>query len=96
MILLFLLGYAFNLTSKFTTLTDKLMERNDMAGDTFGERTMNPITEIGKAFDIAPMGGGFGTQQVGGVYAETGLMKFRNFENQFPRLILETGILGLA
>jgi O-antigen ligase/polysaccharide polymerase Wzy-like membrane protein len=96
LILVFLLSYASNLTSKFTTLADKVMERNDMAGDTFGERTMDPIREIGVAFDIAPMGGGFGTQQVGGVYAETGLMKFRNFENQFPRVILETGILGLA
>jgi len=30
------------------------------------------------------------------VYAETGLMKFRHFENQFPRIVMETGILGLA
>jgi O-Antigen ligase len=96
LVVIFLLAYASNLSSKFTDLADKVMERNEMAGDSFGERTLDPITEIGVAFDIAPMGDGFGTQQVGGVYAETGLMKFRNFENQFPRLVIETGILGLA
>jgi hypothetical protein len=96
LILIFLIGYSSNLNSKFTALSDKVLERNAMAGDTFGERTLDPITEIGQAFEIAPIGGGFGTEQVGGVYAETGLMKFRHFENQFPRIIIETGILGLA
>jgi hypothetical protein len=94
--LIFLVGYSSNLNSKVTALSDKVLERNAMAGDTFGERTLDPITEIGQAFEIAPIGGGFGTEQVGGVYAETGLMKFRHFENQFPRIIIETGILGLA
>jgi hypothetical protein len=96
LILIFLIGYSSNLNSKFTDLSDKVLERNEMAGDTFGERTMDPITEIGTAFEIAPFGGGFGTEQVGGVYAETGIMAFRHFENQFPRIILETGVLGLA
>jgi hypothetical protein len=94
--LIFLIGYSSDLSSKVTDLSSKVLERHELAGDTFGERTMDPITEIGAAFDTAPFGGGFGTEQVGGVYAETGLMKFRHFENQFPRIIIETGILGLA
>ena len=94
--LIFLIGYSSNLGSKVTDLSDKVLARHELAGDTFGERTMDPITEIGAAFETAPIGGGFGTEQVGGVYAETGLMKFRHFENQFPRIIIETGILGLA
>ena len=94
--LIFLIGYSSNLSSKVTGLAGKVVERHELAGDTFGERTMDPITEIGVAFETAAFGGGFGTEQVGGVYAETGLMKFRHFENQFPRIIIETGILGLA
>jgi hypothetical protein len=93
---IFLVAYSVNLSSKFTALSDKLLQRSEMAGDSFGERTLNPISEIGDAFETAPMGGGFGMQQVGGVYAETGIMAFRSWENQFPRLVIETGILGLA
>jgi hypothetical protein len=94
--MIFLVGYAFDLNSKVAPLADKLVERMDEATDTFEGRTLDPITEIGLAFEMAPIGAGFGTEQVAGVYADTGTMNFRNFEGQFPRLVLETGILGLA
>jgi hypothetical protein len=93
---MFVVGYAFDLNQKVTALGDKVVERMDEASDTLEGRTMDPITEIGSAFIMAPMGGGFGTEQVAGVYADTGRMDFRSFESQFPRIVLETGILGLA
>jgi hypothetical protein len=94
--LIFLLAYSANLTSRFASLGDKVLERMDAANDTFQGRALGPITDIGLAFEIAPIGRGFGTEQVAGVYAETGVMDFRNFEDQFPRIIMETGILGFA
>jgi hypothetical protein len=32
---------------------------------------------------------------VGGMFAQTGVMSFRTFEAQFPRIVLETGLIGL-
>jgi hypothetical protein len=94
--MLFLVGYAFDLNSKVTAVADKFVERMNTVSDTFEGRTLDPITEIGEAFEMAPIGQGFGTEQVAGVYAETGVMDFRSFEGQFARVVLETGILGLA
>jgi len=94
--MMFLVGYAFDLNPKVANFADKLVQRMDESSDTFQGRTLDPITEIGSAFEIAPMGQGFGTEQVAGVYARTGVMDFQTFEGQFSRIVLETGILGFA
>ncbi len=90
------IGYAFNLNPMIVKLSDTVIERHELAGDTVESRTLDPILQIGPAAAIAPMGLGFGTEQVAGVFAETGVMAFHRFEWQFPRLVLETGLIGLA
>jgi hypothetical protein len=96
LVTMFLVGYAFDLNSKVADFADKVAARMDEASDTFQGRTLDPITDIGLAFAMAPMGRGFGTEQVAGVYAETGEMDLRTFEDQLPRVVLETGIFGLV
>jgi hypothetical protein len=61
---IFLLAYSVNLSSKFTALSDKLLQRGaKWRAIHSGERTLNPITEIGEAFEIAPMGGDLGSNR---------------------------------
>ena len=90
------IGYAFNLNPIMVTLSDTVIERHELADDSVESRMLDPIFQIGPAADTAPIGVGFGTEQVAGVFAETGVMNFHRFEWQFPRLVLETGLIGLA
>lgn len=76
--------------------SDVLMARNEAAGDTFEERVLFPVTDTFEAISSAPFGVGFGSEQVAGVFAETGVMSFRQFEAQFPRIVMETGLMGLC
>lgn len=76
-------------------VSDVLMERHETSGDTVEGRVFDPVITAVTAAEIAPLGQGFGTEQVGGVFAESGIMNFASFEDQFPRIILETGIIGL-
>jgi len=89
------LGYVFNLNSVVVKLSDTVIARHESSDDTIEGRTVGPFLEAGLATEIAPLGSGFGTEQVAGVYAETGVMSMRRFESQFARLVIETGLIGL-
>jgi hypothetical protein len=45
---------------------------------------------------MAPLGNGFGTEQVGGQYYATGQADFNHYECLLPRLAMETGVMGLV
>src|SRR5206468_9790440 len=90
-----LVGAGFGLNKRFSEATSELLRRHELATDTVEERVFDPITEVADAAKMAPEGNGFGTEQVGGIYADYGVMSLRTFESQFPRLVLETGVLGL-
>jgi len=91
-----LIGYAFNLNQSVAQWTDIVLERHEASEETIEGRTLGPIMDIVPATELAPGGLGFGSEQVAGVFADTGAMNLRLFENQFPRLILETGLIGFA
>lgn len=75
--------------------SDTLLARNEAAED-IEQRLTPPISEVMQLVSFVPIGAGFGSEQVGGVFAETGVMSFRQFESQFSRIIMETGALGLV
>ena len=83
------------ITPVFSELGEGLMQRSEGASDTFNERAFGQLNETVSALKMAPLGNGFGTQQVGGVYAATGEAGFNGFESPLPRLVMETGALGL-
>jgi O-Antigen ligase len=93
--LFILLAFYFGVSSKFFELRDGMLERHETAGDTIEGRTFGQVHEAIEALDTAPFGRGFGTEQIGGNYYSSGEMKFTTYENQLPRLVLETGITGL-
>jgi hypothetical protein len=90
-----LIGYALSFNPVILRLTQTVIERHEMSEDTVEGRTLDPILQVGEAAAIAPTGLGFGTEQVAAVFVDTGTMNFRQFEYQFPRLVLETGLIGL-
>ena len=74
------LSYAMNFNSMVADLSNTLAQRDEEAGDTVEGRLFDPVTEIVSAAQVAPLGAGFGSEQVGGVFAEVGVMSFRNFD----------------
>jgi hypothetical protein len=86
---------SFGLTAVFSEMWSGVEARHESGGDTFKERVFGQLGETVVALKTAPQGNGFGTEQVGGNYALTGIKSFTNFETQLPRLVLETGALGL-
>jgi hypothetical protein len=81
---------------RFTQLGRAVIERHEAGEDTFAQRAFGQLKEGCEAAAVAPFGAGLGTEQVGGNYAANGTMSFTNFETQLPRIVVETGILGLA
>ena len=92
---LLIIGFAFNLTPVFVRLSNTVLERHEVSEESVEERVTDPIEQIIPAADLAFAGRGFGLEQVGGVFADYGIMSFRTFEYQFPRLVLEAGAVGL-
>jgi O-antigen ligase len=88
-------GYALSFNPLVERLSDTVIARHESSDDTIEMRTVGPFLESGLAIEMAPLGSGFGTEQVAGVYAETGIMSMRRFESQFARLVMETGLVGL-
>jgi O-antigen ligase len=93
---LFAIGYALSFNPLLVRLTDTVIARHEAADDTVEERTVDPFLDAGIAAQIAPLGAGFGTEQVAGVYAETGVMSLGHFESQYARIVMETGLIGLV
>ncbi|HEV2394156.1 MAG TPA: hypothetical protein VG146_17525 [Verrucomicrobiae bacterium] len=71
-------------------------ERQEHATDTLRERIFGHASEVISALRQAPLGRGFGTEQMGGSFYATGEMNFKEYEGQFPRMVMETGAAGLA
>ena len=87
---------VFDILPIFSELGRGLRERHEEAADTFQERAFGQFEEGYAALKVAPLGMGLGTEQVAGNFYATGVMSFTNFETQLPRLVMETGALGLA
>jgi O-antigen ligase len=87
--------FAIGRASLLERATDTLMARNEAAED-IEQRLTPPIGEAVELIGVVPLGAGFGSEQVGGVFAETGVMSFRQFESQLSRIVMEAGALGLA
>jgi len=85
----------FNLASNFTDLADGWLLRNETAGDSFQERTWGQFSEGREALFDGTIWKRVGTEQVGGNYYTDGTVSFTTFETQLPRLVMETGILGV-
>jgi O-antigen ligase len=92
--LLVLILFALGRVSLFQRASDTLLVRNEAAED-IEQRLTPPIAEVAELVGVVPLGAGFGSEQVGGVFAETGMMSFRKFESQFSRIVMEMGVLGL-
>ncbi len=76
--------------------SDVLMARTEAADDTIEQRVLFPLNDVLEVSSVAPFGAGFGSEQVGGMFIDTGTMSFRSFEGQFPRIIIEAGVLGVV
>jgi O-antigen ligase len=94
-VILLAVGYALSFNPVVERLTDTIIARHESSDETIEGRTVGLFVEAGLATEIAPFGLGFGTEQVAGVYAETGMMGMRRVETQFARVVIETGLLGL-
>jgi len=88
--------FALGKISSVEYASNNLLSRHEQSGETVEERLVLPIGDILEAASVAPFGSGFGSEQVGGIFMQTGVMSFRTFEAQFPRIVLETGLIGLA
>jgi hypothetical protein len=86
----------FDFNTTFSTLQDGLIERHETSEDSIEERAFGQLEETLQALNTVPIGTGLGTEQIGANYYKSGVMQFTTYENQLPRLVLETGILGLV
>jgi O-antigen ligase len=93
---IFAIGYSLSFNPVLVRLTDTVIARHAAADDTVEGRTVDPFLDAGIAVQLAPLGAGFGTEQVAGVYAETGVMSLGHFESQYARIVMETGLIGLV
>ena len=80
----------------FVGLGEGLIDRQENAGDSFTTRAVGQLEECLTALSAAPLGAGLGTEQTAGNYFKGGVMRFTSFETQLPRLVMETGFLGLV
>ena len=90
---LFLVGGG---AAKMRALWNGVIARQQVAGDSATERALGQLSETWQVIKTDPWGRGPGTEQIGGNYAASGLMSFTNYETQFPRIVMETGVVGLV
>jgi hypothetical protein len=94
--LLYLAIIMLGVMPTFSELGQELIQRQDSAGDSFNSRAFGQFQEAYEALIIAPFGNGLGTEQVAGNYYSNGATGFTTYETQMPRVVMETGILGLV
>jgi len=94
--LMILAAFALGVGSGARQMVNAVLERHEQGGDSFQERAFGQLSQAAAVAGVAPFGSGLGTEQVAANYAATRTMKFTTFEDQMPRLILETGVLGLV
>jgi len=95
-VLFVILLVSFDLNTTFSRLQEGLIERHETSEDSMEVRAFGQLDEALQALYTAPIGIGLGTEQIGGNYYKSGVMQFTTYENQLPRLVLETGIAGLV
>jgi hypothetical protein len=84
------------LAGKFSAVADVMgavVKRQNTASDTFAERFSAPFMEALQAVSEVPLGQGLGTEQVAGNYMR-GVIGFTTYETEFPRVVMECGIIG--
>ena len=86
----------FEVTTTFFEPGQGLLLRAEASKDTTEERGLGQFEEALMALDMAPLGNGLGTEQVGRYHYSQGEMADTTFESQLGRLVLETGVFGLA
>jgi hypothetical protein len=96
-VLVCLLGWALGFAPVFQRLATGLLERQEEVsenGESSSNRMFGQLEEAAEAAAYVPFGNGLGTEQVAATFLSTGRRGFNNFETQFPRIILDTGIIG--
>lgn len=88
-------AWGAGLLPEMARMAKAVVARHQTAEDTVWGRTFFQLIEGTAAAVHAPFGTGLGTEQTGGNYALNRVRSFTTFENQLPRLVLETGVLGL-
>jgi len=86
---------GFGITPIFSDLGEGLLERAENSGDTIQDRSFGGFGDIITVSQSAPLGGGFGMYQSSGVYAESGATDLNTLEGPLPRMVMETGVIGL-
>lgn len=84
------------MADRFQTMALGTFDRFESAGDSNLQRSFGQWEEMWLALSTHPMGTGLGTEQVGGNYAVKGRAGLTTYETQFPRIVAEFGVLGLA
>jgi O-antigen ligase len=78
-------------TAEIFTTTSR---RHEMVHDPATRRLLTLIEAMPQAISDAPFGNGLGTEQVGGNYYASGRMRFSTTESEWPRIVMEIGVLG--
>jgi len=87
---------SFEVTTTFLKLGHGLLLRVQTSNDTTQERSLGQFEEALTALQMAPLGNGLGTEQIGRYHYSQGEMASTTFESQWGRLVLETGAFGLV
>ncbi len=82
------------LAERFVTMGGGVFERFESAGDSNTQRAFGQFEELWHALTHHPVGTGLGTEQAGGNYVASGMAGFTQYENQFPRIVAEFGVIG--
>ncbi|MGI8481103.1 MAG: hypothetical protein ACR2MF_03405 [Chthoniobacterales bacterium] len=96
--LLLVIVSAAGVTPILSNLWQTLLDRQEMAtekSEVFSQRAFGQLDDVPAVLLDVPFGNGFGSEQVAGNFYTSGVASFTNFEGQFPRLVSETGALGL-
>jgi hypothetical protein len=86
----------FGLTSKAAEIITTTERRHQLVHDSIAFRILGPFIAIPQAIDMAPLGNGLGTEQVGGNYYASGKMTLTTIESDWARIIFEIGVIGFA
>jgi hypothetical protein len=89
-----LLMLAPGMAERFSHAGEGSFDRFESAGDSNAERAFGQWLESWYAVQTTPLGNGLGTEQIGGNIISKGVANFTNYENQFPRIVSELGVLG--
>jgi len=95
-VLLVAIATAFGLSVLWSSLQKGWVARDTATRNEIGVRVFGQIGESLGAAQEMMLGEGFGTHQAGGHYSTNGEKGFVATDNQFPRMICETGVAGLV